>query len=191
MKRRLMAVLMLALLTFSLAACGSDKKDSKAKDEAVENPVAKEVVNLVMNELPAISADRNSAIGTFNDYFKEGSKANTEEWLPVLKEAKDKFENYIVKLNAVGVTTDEGRQLLDYYIKSADYQLSAMQDIITGIENYDSSLFDSASSKLKESKAAMGDYERYLKEVAEENGINLSGSFIYTDYSTATDAESE
>ena len=194
MKKRLMRkrflIAVIAVMMLALSACSKD--DVKDVTEAVgekENPVAEEVVNLVMNEIPAIAADRNSSIKVFNDYFKEGKNADSEEWLPKLKDAKETFSKYITKLDAIGTTTDEGAELMQHYRNSAYLQLAAMDDIVNGIENYDTSLFDSASTRLSDSKAEMGEYERKLAEIAKANNINLSGSFIYVDYNTATDAE--
>ena len=197
MKKKLILV-MTAVLCFSMAACGKTEETTEATTEgpsvAAEEAVITsqdEIVQLVNTDLPAIAGDRDSAVAIYNAYYEEGAEIDSETWkTQLIDTAIPTYDAYLEKLRALSYTNGEVQNLLDIYIKSAEYQKEAMQDVVDAITNVDTDMLDAANSAVTDSKTYMKMYEDELTRLCATYGIDMVGQFDASETdATATDAE--
>ncbi len=184
MKKKIYALFLTVLMVLSVAACG--KKEDSSKDDTA---LKEEVVKFVNEDLPSISAERDSAVSLYNQYFEEGAGMDSETWLSSLEgTAIVDYEIYLHNLEALVVTTPEVTNLKTLYQQCAQNQYGAMQDVISALKNGDMTLLDSAQEKISISESYMRQYEEALKSLCDQYGITINGSFTMLDMATAGDA---
>ena len=183
MKKKLLVVCMTVAMMFSFAGCG--KKEQTETETVTEAgiTVGAEVEQFINRDLPSIASDRDKAVRLYKAYFEKNM--DSEQWLGSLEnEAITSYDSYLEKLRAFEYTTSEVQNLQNQYIQSAELQRNAIQDVIDGIKNSDSSYFDSAEEKIEQSETYMAQYKDSLKTVCADNGITIKGEL-----GTAMDAE--
>ncbi|MCR5214904.1 MAG: hypothetical protein K6E10_10865 [Eubacterium sp.] len=192
MKKFLVLVTSL-IMVFSLSACG---KEEEATTEAVTEESStgvtapEEIVQLVNVDLPAIAADRDSAVAIYNKYYEDGADIDSETWKEELKTtAIPAYETYLTNLKALSYSNGEVQNLLDIYVKSAEYQKDAMDTVVSAIEEVDTDKLDEANSMITDSKTYMGMYEDELTRLCQSYGISMIGDFGTATDASATDAE--
>ena len=188
--KKLKYLLLAALMCLALAGCGKKDEDTtEAATEASSDAAVKpqdEIVQLVNVDLPAIAADRDSAVAIYNKYFEEGADIDSEAWKNQLQnEALTSYDTYLTNLKALSYQNGEVQNLVDIYVKSAEYQRDAIQYVIDAMNDVDTDKLDEASSAIADSKTYLGMYEKELTRLCESYGINMIG-----DFGTATDASS-
>ncbi len=193
--RKFLIIATSVVMLFSFAACGKKDDNSSETTEAVTEAGAptspEEIVQLVNVDLPAIAADRDKAVEIYNSYYVPGADIDSETWKEQLQnDAIPTYETYLNNLKALSYTNGEVQNLLDLYIKSAEYQKDAMDTVVAAIDEVDTDKLDEANSMISDSKTYLGMYEEELTRLCEFYGINMIGEFNSspTDAS-ATDAE--
>ena len=196
MKKKLILV-MTAVLCFSMAACGKKEEVAETTTEAAVTTeeaaitAPDEIVQLVNTDLPAIAGDRDSAVAIYNAYYEDGADVDSETWkTQLIDSAIPTYDAYLEKLRALTYTNGEVQNLLDIYIKSAEYQKEAMQDVVDAITNVDTDMLDAANSAITDSNTYMKMYEDELTRLCATYGIDMVGQFDASETdATATDAE--
>lgn len=184
MKKKVYLLLLTLAMALSVAGCG--KSDKGSNDEKA---LKDEIVKFVNEDLPGISADRDSAVSVYNQYFEEGADMDSETWLASLEnQAIVDYEIYLHNLDEIVVTTPEVTNLKTLFKQSAQNQYDAMADVINAIKNGDTSLLDSAEEKIALSEDYMRQYEEALKALCSEYGITINGTFTMIDMATSGDA---
>ena len=187
MKKKFLAFFMAATMIFGVTACGEPKDVENQTEAATEAgvTVGSEVEKFINVDLPSISADRDKAVGLYNDYFKNPGSLDSEEWLRALKnDGLSSFDQYLEKLKNFEYSTPEVKSLQSTYLQSAQYQRDAIGYVVSGIEEGDDTMFDKAEESIAQSETYFSTYEDSLKTICQDNHIIINGTI-----STSTDAE--
>ena len=144
------------------------------------------VLVLLLGMLPVTALAGGGSQVVWSEDFED-----SETWKEQLQnDAIPTYETYLNNLKALSYTNGEVQNLLDLYIKSAEYQKDAMDTVVAAIDEVDTDKLDEANSMISDSKTYLGMYEEELTRLCESYGINMIGEFNSspTDAS-ATDAE--
>ena len=184
MKKRLLALLLTALMAFAIIGCGKEEEKTEAEKTGLSSP--EEIVKLVNEDLPGIAAERDSAVKIYNDYFESGADIDSETWKNQLEnEALVSYDAYLEKLSALTYTNADVQNLKDLYEKSANSQRAAIQCVVDAINAVDSTKLADAQQNIEDSKTYLGMYQDELKKLCETYNITIVGEFQTT---TMTDA---
>lgn len=185
MKKRLLALLLTAMMVFTVIGCGKEEDKTEAETTGISSQ--EEIVKLVNEDLPGIAAERDSAVKIYNDYFESGADIDSETWKDQLEnEALASYDAYLEKLAALTYTNSDVQNLKDLFEKSAKSQRDAIQYVVDSINAVDSTKLADAQQAIEDSRTYLGMYQDELKRLCESYGITIKGEFQET--STLTDA---
>ncbi len=190
MKKRLLALLLTALMVFTVVGCGDKEEKTEAEKTGVNSQ--EEIVKLVNEDLPGIAAERDSAVKIYNDYFESGADIDSETWKSQLEnDALTSYDAYLEKLAALTYTNSDVQNLKDLYEKSAKYQRDAIQYVVDAINAVDSTKLADAQQAIEDSKTYLGMYQDELKKLCESYGITIVGEFQTTTMTDATSSDAD
>ncbi|MGN0151006.1 MAG: hypothetical protein ACI39Q_00910 [Wujia sp.] len=186
MKKKIYAAALTLMLACAVVGCGKkeDKDDPKAA-------VRQDVVEFVNDELPAISADRDHALGVYNSYF-ENDDVDIKSFLSDLQNtAIPEMETYITNLSAIEVATDEVTGLKDLYVQCAQKQCDAMKMVASAIEEENPEFLTQADEMISEASGLLTQYESQLRLLAVDNDIEIQGTMNSGATTVSTEATTE
>ena len=167
MKKRTYIAALTIALACTFAGCGK-KGDTQEKTVDVKS----DVIEFVNEELPAVKADHDSAIATYNAYFAEGNEQDLNAYKASLQEsAIPTMENCIAAINGIEVETEEVRELKNVYLQSIQKEYEAMKMVVSAIDGQNADYLTQADSLISEAATLMGDYQTKLQTIAGEQGI--------------------
>ncbi len=170
MKKKIYIVAMILALSATLCGCG--KKEEKEDTASVRD----DVIEFVNQELPAIEADRNSAIAVYNSYFVSDDVDLDLFVSNMNSSAIPSMETYISNLTAIEVATDEVVILKNMCLQCAQKQHDAMKKVVLAIEEQNPDYLSEAEGLISEAETTMAEYQEELKAIAADNNITISGS---------------
>ncbi len=174
MKKLLCLTIITVAMMFSLVACGNDDKKTDTTETV---SVQDDLVEFINVELAPILTYRDTAIESYNSYFKADSM-DKEAFLSELKVAAiPNMEDFITNLEAIEVSTDEVAALKDLYLQSARKQLEAMNLVKDAILDENPDYLEQADALIREADSLLAQYETDLKALCNDYNIDISGSF--------------
>ncbi len=189
MKKKFMTFLLALSMVLLFVGCGKKDEEEVATEAAAgAKSVQEEIVQFVNTDLPAIAADRDSAVNIYNQYFADGSDQDSEAWRSKLEtEALVSYNTYLDNLNALTYENAEVNNLKDLYVKSSEGQRDAIQHVINAIAEVNTDELDAAQQSITDSETYLTMYQDELTRICNSYGIEMIGEFST---STLTDASS-
>ena len=124
MKKKFMTFLLALSMVLLFVGCGKKDEEEVATEAAAgTKSVQEEIVQFVNTDLPAIAADRDSAVNIYNQYFADGSDQDSEAWRSKLEtEALVSYNTYLDNLNALSYENADRKSFkYDDISKNRDY----------------------------------------------------------------------
>lgn len=176
MKKKICILLTGVMMACALVACGKDNKEGAKVEDG--KAVQEDLVEFINEELPAIAADKDSALSTYNSYFT-GSDIDNEALVADLKtNAIPSMETYIANLQAIEVETTEVEEIKQLYLLGVQKQYEAMKMVVNAIESEMPDYLVQAEALIVEAQIYMGDYETKVVEIASNNQITINSETI-------------
>lgn len=137
MKRRLLMTMMVVVLAFSLAGCGSKKEDTTTETTTeAKSEVKDEFIQFIGTDIPKVEADEAAVMKKYNAYFSEGTTIDTDA---LLKDLTDniipQYKAFLDSVQAIEVKTDEVKALKDQYYDAMNTQYEALQKVQTAVKD--------------------------------------------------------
>ena len=176
-KRNVLFVAGVMAVSFMFTGCGKSKTDESGattQEQSVSgSEVQAEVISFVGEKLPAIAAERDKAIEVYNKALAD--KLKSEEMLLNLKDsAMPALQSYINELDAIEIKSAEVKELKDLTRQSVEKQYSAMNMIVTAIEDSNPDYLSQAQNLIDEAYETLDKYNDRLKSICSEQGIQLT-----------------
>lgn len=178
MKKKIYLTLLTVIMACSLFGCGKEKgKDTTTTTEDPKALVREDIVEFVNKELSSIKGDRDNAINIYNSYFQtEG--VDLDQFLAELdSKAIPGMNDYMAKLQAIDVSSNEVSNIKEIYVQSSQKQLDAMNMVASAIREQNPEYLSQADLLIKESKELLASFESELKVLAANYDITVNGSF--------------
>ncbi len=176
MKKKICILLTGMMIACSLMACGKDKNGNTKVDDA--NIVQEDLVEFINDELPGISADKDSALSVYNSYFTGADIDNAALVADLKNNAIPSMETYISNLNAIEVETTEVQEIKQLYLMGIQKQYEAMKMVVNAIESEMPDYLVQAEALIVEAQLYMKDYEAKVVEIASNNQITINSETI-------------
>lgn len=158
----------------ALAGCGNKKKEAEKDDPnaAIRN----EIVSFVNEDLPAITPDRDEAVGIYNQY-STGTTDPEQFKSALISEAIPKMQTFVDALITIETKTQQASELKNLYLQGSQKQLDAMNKVVAAISEENPDYLSEADSLITESNTFFSQYESQLRLFSVDYGITINGSF--------------
>lgn len=188
MKKKIYLTLLTVIMACSLFGCGKKKEEGITTTEDPKAAVREDIFEFVNQELPSIKADRDNAISIYNSYFQT-ENVDLEQFLAELdSKAIPGMNDYMAKLQAIEVSSNEVSNIKAIYVQSSQKQLDAMNMVASAIREQNPEYLSQADLLIKESKDLLASFESELKVLAANYDITVNGTFTSN---TAAEAPTE
>jgi vacuolar-type H+-ATPase subunit I/STV1 len=183
MRKKVLTLIVVGVCSLGLIGCGKRKdinvEPSTATTGVSQSGIQSELVKFVSEDLARLNVKRQQAVEIYNEYFASNTKdADSTDWVKKLTdEAIPKYDEYISDLKALKYDSKEVNDLRDKYVRSAELQRDAINQIVNSITNNDDSYVEKAKKDIEDSKVALKEYEDSLKLLCQQNQITINGSF--------------
>lgn len=183
MRKKVLTLVVIGICSFGLIGCGKRKdinvEPSTSTTGVSQSVLQSEIVKFVGEDLSRLNVKRQQAVEIYNEYFASDTKeADSTDWVKKLTdEALPKYDEYINDLKALKYENKEVNDLRDKYVKSAELQRDAINQIVTSITKNDDSYVEKAKKDIEDSKVALKEYEDELKALCQQNQITINGNF--------------
>ena len=183
MRKKVLTLIVIGVCSLGLIGCGKRKdinvEPSTATTGVSQSGIQSELVKFVSEDLARLNVKRQQAVEIYNEYFASNTKdADSTDWVKKLTdEAIPKYDEYISDLKALKYDSKEVNDLRDKYVRSAELQRDAINQIVNSITNNDDSYVEKAKKDIEDSKVALKEYEDSLKLLCQQNQITINGSF--------------
>ena len=183
MRKKVLTLIVVGVCSLGLIGCGKRKdinvEPSTATTGVSQSGIQSELVKFVSEDLARLNVKRQQAVEIYNEYFASNTKdADSTDWVKKLTdEAIPKYDEYISDLKALKYDSKEVNDLRYKYVRSAELQRDAINQIVNSITNNDDSYVEKAKKDIEDSKVALKEYEDSLKLLCQQNQITINGSF--------------
>ena len=188
MMKKLIALMLCFILVISFVGCGKKEEASTEDTSVVEDTgvtVEEEIVKFVNTDLPAISAEKDEAIATFNKYFNGGVDASA--WAGELESsALVGLDSFLTNIDDLSYTNAEVNNLKDLYRKSVASERDAVQNVVLAINNVDSDSLGTASQDIADANKYLQMYQDELISLCDKYNIVTVGTFSEATLTDAT-----
>lgn len=158
--KKLAAAMMLSGVMLALTACG--------KTDAVRDDL-----HNYLNAVTEAQALQKEAITEYNTCVNS-EDADSQQLLTALNDSIiPTYQDYMTKLEAITVETEEVQAVKDACETGANKQLDALNKVAEAINACDTDLLGEADALILESEQAYADYEAQLQTLAGEHNIEL------------------
>ncbi len=191
MRKKVLTLIVVGVCSLGLIGCGKRKdlnvEPSTATTGVSQSGLQVELVKFVGEDLSRLNVKRQQAVEIYNEYFKSNTKdADSTDWVTKLTdEALPKYDEYIKELKALNYDNKEVNDLKDKYVRSAELQRDAINQIVMSITKNDDSYVEKAKKDIEDSKAALKEYEDELKALCQQNQITINGNFQMDDFTAS------
>ncbi|WP_040205258.1 lipoprotein [Neobacillus jeddahensis] len=158
MKKRLIAIVI--PIIFLLAGCFGDP----VQDD-LQNYLDKEMKTVWELEVNAISAYEGVSGANYQD-DQTMYDAITTDVIP-------NYNEFIKKLEAVKIETDELKEIHEIYIEGANIQFNAFAKIKQALEEQDPNLIQEANTMLADARKHIRDYKDKLNKLGKEHDVKI------------------
>lgn len=164
MKKKLLLLVALGIMSLSITACGKEEAD----------PIKEDLEQYLSTDLPAIQGEQQAAIDAYNNYFTQENPDSQELLTALNTDIIPKYEQFLSKLSSISPETEEVNAIKEQYYKSCSLQYDALVQVAKSLEDCDSDLLEAANDLIKQSKSELAAYESQLNILASEHQIILN-----------------
>ncbi len=182
MKRRLLMTMMVVVLAFSLAGCGSKKEDTTTETTTeAKSEVKDEFIQFIGTDIPKVEADEAAVMKKYNAYFSEGTTIDTDA---LLKDLTDniipQYKAFLDSVQAIEVKTDEVKALKDQYYDAMNTQYEALQKVQTAVKDKNKDVQTEAKKLRSDAQSKYTAYNDAVYALAQKENVTLNGEIATT-----------
>jgi hypothetical protein len=148
------------IITMLFAGCGED-------------PIQKDLLNYVNNEIPKIASLESDALDKYNSVTGDNYNTDEETYTALSDSIIPKYRNFITKLEEIKPQTPEVKALHELYIEAANNQYNAFVQLKAAIETQDTNMVSQANEKLDKGRKGLRDFQDKIAELAKKHNVEF------------------
>lgn len=133
-----------------------------------KNPVTEEIVSYINGDLKQLSEEEVRLNQAYESVTGNNSVDDETTYNKLSDEIIPGYVEYIKKVEAVNIKSQELKDVHEIYIEAINIQHSALTIILSGLENGDYDKIDEANTKLTEARKMMRDYQSELTKLMDK-----------------------
>ncbi|WP_019155315.1 hypothetical protein [Robertmurraya massiliosenegalensis] len=159
MKKLLMLPVLLCFLVIS--GCSS------------EDPVKTELETYLNEELSSIIGLETQAISAYDSVTGVNYTSDQLLYDVLLTEVIPTYQDFMNKLEAIRLDTEELREVHEGYIEGVNTQYNAFTRIVTALEQQDRAIIEEANVMLDEARKLIRDYNYNIEKLTKEHEVEM------------------
>ncbi|AXE33724.1 hypothetical protein [Chromobacterium phragmitis] len=137
------------------------------------NPAQEELLSYLNKDIKPLAGIEEEVIGEYNSVSGDNYQDDEVMHDKLVNVIRPKYASFLTALEKIKPATPEVRALHEQYIDAATEQSHAMDEIVTALEEQDSSKMNAANQKLDSARKKFREFNNKLEDTAKQLDVEL------------------
>lgn len=137
------------------------------------DPVQDDLLNYINKEIDVVADLENKAVSKYESVTGVNYTNDQTLYDALLGEILPTYQDFLKKLEAISLETDEVKKIHEKYIEAANLQYDAFVKILSALQKQDITIIEEANGMLADARKMLRDYQEDIKKLAKEHDVEL------------------